>query len=210
MINNFKQVRQYLNFEDKNDFYIVEVIKRKKDNSHDSTFKKHEKHIQRYYINSLEDFDKKQHLIVDCCLRNDVARSYIKLNKRNHKHLAKVMAVKINEILLNDNENEYKRLESLYTKVSGKHFFEKREDKKFIIDLDEENLSLKEEILEYLKTHDDFQFSKFKEDLVIDIFPSKTGLHILTKTFNINKFNKKFPQIDVHPDNMILLFINKN
>jgi hypothetical protein len=205
MINNFKQVRQYLNFEDKNDFYIVEVIKRKKDNSHDSTFKKHEKHIQRYYINSLIDFDEKQNSIIETCIRNN-ARAYIKLNKRNYKHIAKVMNVKLAEILLNDNENEYKRIETLYTKVTGKYFV--NIDKKFIIDLDEKDLPLKEEILNYLKTHDDFKFSLHKDDLVIDTFPSNTGLHIVTKKFNLNVFNKKYPDIDVHFDNMVLLFFN--
>jgi hypothetical protein len=205
MVYNFKQVKKILSFEDKNDFYVVEVIKRKKDNSHDSSFKKHEKHIKRYYINSLDDFEEKKNSIIETCIRNN-ARAYIKLNKRNHKHIAKVMNVKLAEILLNDNENEYKRLETLYTKVTGKYFV--NIDKKFIIDLDEKDLPLKEEILNYLKTHDDFKFSLHKEDLVIDTFPSNTGLHIVTKKFNLNIFKNQYPDIEVHFDNMVLLFFN--
>jgi hypothetical protein len=205
MVNNFKQVKNILSFEDKNDFYLVEIIKRKKDNSHDSSFKKNEKHIKRFYINNLEDFDEKQNSIIETCIRNN-ARAYIKLNKRNHKHIAKVMNVKLAEILLHDNNDEYKRLETLYSKVTGKYFV--NNDKKFIIDLDEKDLHLKEEILTYLKTHNDFKFSLHKEDLVIDTFPSNTGLHIVTKKFNLNIFKKKYPNIDVHSDNMVLLFFN--
>jgi hypothetical protein len=205
MVCNFQQVKKILSFEDKNDFYLVEIIKRKKDNSHDSSFKKNEKHIKRFYINSLIDFDEKQNSIIETCIRNN-ARAYIKLNKRNHKHIAKVMNVKLAEILLNDNENEYKRLETLYTKITGKYFV--NIDKKLIIDLDEKDLHLKEEILNYLKTHDDFKFSLHKDDLVIDTFTSNTGLHIVTKKFNLNIFKKKYPDIEVHFDNMVLLFFN--
>ena len=39
--------------------------------------------------------------------------------------------------------------------------------------------------------------------------PTKSGIHLISKPFNMNTFKKKYPNIDVHKDNPTILFCIK-
>jgi hypothetical protein len=41
---------------------------------------------------------------------------------------------------------------------------------------------------------------------MMEFIPTKGGVHIITRPFNLNKFKSRFPDIDVHKDNMIILY----
>jgi hypothetical protein len=37
--------------------------------------------------------------------------------------------------------------------------------------------------------------------------PTKSGIHIITRPFNLKNFKEKYPDVDVHKDNMVILYL---
>ena len=42
---------------------------------------------------------------------------------------------------------------------------------------------------------------------VISIVPTKSGVHLISKPFDLQEFTKKYPHIDIHKDNPTNLYI---
>ena len=40
----------------------------------------------------------------------------------------------------------------------------------------------------------------------MSIIPTKNGLHLICRPFNVSKFKRIFPEIDIHKDNPTILF----
>lgn len=96
MINNYKQIRSLLRFSGPEDFYFIEILKRRKDNPRLNI---DYKHVKEYYIYSIEEFDAMiDDLLTLCELSKAVA--YIFVNRRNsHQALVKAMNVLSSAIL---------------------------------------------------------------------------------------------------------------
>jgi hypothetical protein len=41
---------------------------------------------------------------------------------------------------------------------------------------------------------------------MMEFIPTKGGVHIITRPFNLNKFKSQYPEIDVHRDNPTCLY----
>jgi len=102
----------------------------------------------------------------------------------------------LSQIILEEN---YYAISHLVTTVAGKYRSET--EKKFLIDLDAENLHLKEKILEILPS-----LQPAGNKLIAEI-PSKSGVHLITRPFNLQKFKRLFSEVDVHKDNPTNLYI---
>ena len=44
-------------------------------------------------------------------------------------------------------------------------------------------------------------------DKLIAILPTKNGKHIITSPFDVSQFRQQYPNIDIHKDNPINLYI---
>jgi len=64
-----------------------------------------------------------------------------------------------------------------------------------------ESISL-EEISEEIKI---LQVKTKKEPMSFFV-PTKNGYHLITRSFNMKVFSEKYPNIDVHKDNMTILY----
>ena len=65
MIDNFNQIRNLLQFNSPNDFYFVQIIRRKKENPEmKERNNSYSRCIKSYYINSIEKFDTKKDEII--------------------------------------------------------------------------------------------------------------------------------------------------
>jgi hypothetical protein len=42
---------------------------------------------------------------------------------------------------------------------------------------------------------------------IVSTVPTKSGYHLITLPFNVQKFREKFPDIDVHRNNPTILYI---
>ncbi len=81
-VDNFDLVASLMNFNSDDDFYFVEVIKRKKDNPNDAF--RYRQFITYYWIKSIDELQSKKQEIMDICLQNN-ARAYIYMNPRSAK-----------------------------------------------------------------------------------------------------------------------------
>jgi hypothetical protein len=198
-MNNFDLIRKMLSFPDENAFYFLQVLKRRKDNP---DLGKDMVHLSDYYIYSLEQFDGLKQRIIDQC-NTENARAYFRLNRRDSKKVAmQVLKITVDHIM---SEN-YRAVKNAFASCSGR--FHSDPDKSWIVDID--NISIDS------FNHSDEQ--KAIRQLVIDLqeetgkpprmdfVPTKGGVHIITRPFNLNKFKKQYPDMDVHKDNPTILY----
>jgi len=198
-MNNFDLIRKMLSFPDENAFYFLQVLKRRKDNP---DLGKDMIHIADYYIYSLEQFDGLRQRIIDQC---DVenARAYFRLNRRDSKKIAMQVLKRTVDHIVSEN---YRAVKNVFASCSGE--FHSDPDKTWIVDIDnisidtfnhsEEQHKMRELIL-------DLQRETGKEP-IMKFIPTKGGVHIITRPFNLNKFTKQYPDIDVHKDNPTCLY----
>jgi hypothetical protein len=193
MLNNFDHIRCLLAFDTPEDFYFLQIIKRRKDNPE---LGRDMKLIDNYFIYSLEDYDKLETKIIEQCTINN-ARAYLRLNRRNSKTCAIHTIRKISELLIDGN---YKAAKSAYLSAAGDYHNEK--PKRWIIDIDEEDLMNKEAIEKTIaELH-----KKTPGYNHIATIKTKNGYHFITNPFDMKIFREKFPTIDLHKDNPTLLF----
>lgn len=199
MRNNFGLIRKLLDFSDKDTYYFLQILKRRKDNpdmDRDMIV------IDDVFIYTLEQFDNMKEDIIKTCTAHN-ARAYFRVNKRSLKKSGMQMLKRVTDLIISEN---YKAIKNAYSAVSGE--FHADQDKKWIIDID--NISL-----------DRFNFDaeeiKMREELIrlqkeagrepsMILIPSKNGVHILTRPFNLKQFKDQYPNIDVHKDNPIILY----
>jgi hypothetical protein len=192
MINNSEKIRTMLSFNDKNDFYFVQILKRRKDNP---SMERDMMVIDSFYIDSLDNYDKKvPHIIELCNIEN--ARAYFRLNKRNYKHLAPHMAKRVVDIAFTD---DCKALRTTFDSIAGE--FHSDTDKKWLIDIDDDKNVKYNELIDVVAG---FQRDAGREPMT-ELLLSKNGAHLITHPFNLIKFKVLF-LVDVHKDANTILY----
>jgi hypothetical protein len=200
MINNELQIRSMLSFTDKDDFYFVQIFKRRKDNPE---LERDQIVIDNFYIDSLKDFDKKLSQIITTC-NSENARAYIRINKRNYKKLAPHFLKRVADIVFTEN---CKALRNTFDSIAGEHHSDP--DKKWIVDVDW-GAVFNQEIDGLLRFNhligdlSKLQVESNREPLLIRL-PTKNGVHIITRPFNLQLFKAQY-DLDVHKDNPSLLY----
>jgi hypothetical protein len=211
-LNNSLKIREFLSFGE-NDFYFVQLIKRRKDNPE---MLKDVKVIRSYYINSFDDYDKLIPKIIETC-DNENCRAYIRLNKRNYAKLALKLISETAQLA--SNSNDLRSLPNLFDSVAGQ--FSSDPDKKWIVDVDWKDLeNINEfiidgdifnivngipEIVHLFSTLNDLQVGANKDPL-LELIKTKNGFHVVTRPFNLHLFSKTFPNLQVHKDNMSIIY----
>lgn len=192
MINNIELIKPLLNFENEGDFYMLYVLKRKKDqpegekDNHQSV-----RTIRSYCINSIEQLERKYDEIQLLC-ETFKARAYIHVQKQNHKDVSLNMMVVLAQRIQDGNHQQ----QSLFDSVVGQL---KTYEKRWIVDIDEKEIS--PIMLAYLD-HDCKPFGNKIEAII----PTKNGYHLITKRFDVMNFKEKYPDIDIQRKNPTLLY----
>ena len=194
MTDNFDLIRPYLKFTTDDDFYFVQILKRRKDNPGLNT---DVAVIKEYFIDSLEYFDKKREDMIEQATKNN-ARVTIRLNKRSYQKTALKMLV---DVATKVEQGQYKSVKASFSSCSGKYSAGK--DKTWLIDVDSDDLG------KYNMTDVEFVINTSYPigEKILDKIPSKTGYHLLVKPFDNREFKKKFPTLDFKTDNPTNLFI---
>ena len=201
MTNNFEQIRQLLDFSNPDTYYFLQILKRRKDNP---DMDKDMIVIDDIFIYSLEQFNRMEDEIIKTCNVHN-ARAYFRLNKRSQKKTALQMLKRITDLIISEN---YKAVKNAYSSVSGE--FHADEDKKWIVDIDNfDNTKLGESFRAHAiyQNVESLQKETNREPLMITI-PTKNGVHIVTRPFNLQKFKEMYPDVDVHKDNPTILYCN--
>ena len=202
IVDNFNVFKKIINTLNDDEFYFVQILIRGKDGHTEPGINCNNKNrlIKFYTIKSAEHLEKVENEIKSIC--NAVnARAYIHPTKRSFKAVSKECLKATVEMFLSENNMG---LKGAYSTACGKSYI--TSDKKFVIDLDDENASQEKikEIVDYI-TNECEPLSHNKLCYRVD---TAHGMHLITTPFNTAKFYQKFPDIDVHKNNPTLLYFN--
>lgn len=200
VVDNWNLIREKLDFSDKDKFYFIELMQRKKD---DSSFPANNRMVKYYFVYSLEYYNKIEDEVKklsDCT----GARVYILLNRRSYKKCMLNMLADAAKMAIDDN---YLHFPNLIPSVVGKYADES--DKKWIVDIDydetkynainKDDIKSLELFIDSLEPHTVESKIKFR-------VPTLHGVHLITSPFNYQKFSQEYSNIDIHKDNPTLLY----
>ena len=203
MINNLDQIKHLLVFESADDFYHLQILKRKKENPDIGS---NSYVIKTYYVSSIEYLDSKMDEIIHLCNYHN-ARACINLNRRSFERIAFHTIKKVTDQIMN---KDFRSVRKCYESVCGAYSNEK--DKKWIIDIDHKDFDLNEDdrdvfYNEIISNIQDLIQQTGKDDTIYSI-TTKNGLHFITRPFNLEFFRKIYgDKIAVQKDNPTILYI---
>ena len=192
-IDNIEKILPFLQFDNKNDFYFLSILQRKKENPQLGS---NSRVIKNYYITS-QDYLLNRYEEIKTLCHTFNARAMIRLNRRSFEKVG----FKCLENIANTMQNrEYNHLKKSYDRACG--LLNNERAKRWVLDVDEPFTveKLYEIDCEILKITDFV-------DKVVSVIPSKNGFHIITSPFNLEKFKEKYPEIIVCKDNPTNLYI---
>ena len=193
MINNIALVKPLLDFSEKGDFYMLYVLKRKKDqpegerDNHQSV-----RTIKTYCIESLEHLDRRYEEVKMLC-EVFKARAYIHVQKQNHKDISLEMLSTLATRIKDGAVNQKGLFDSVVGKIPGR-------EKRWVVDIDSTNKTYLTEVMVALDKINPVG------DKIEAVIPTKNGFHIISKKFDVLKFKELFPDTDVQKKNPTLLY----
>jgi hypothetical protein len=194
MIDNIEHIKKLLNFEEKGDFYMLYVFKRKKDqpegerDNHQSV-----RTIKSYCVDSIEYLEKRYDEIKQLC-EMFKARAYIHVQKQNHRDVSLNMMVALAQRIQDGNHKQ----QGLFDSVVGQL---KTYEKRWIVDIDVSDYHAVYEVTKFIST------LKPEGSKVESVIPTKNGYHLITKRFDVKTFSEQYPDIDIQKKNPTLLYL---
>ena len=197
MIDNLELIKPLLNFSEEGDFYMLYILKRKKDQPEDERDNHQSvRTIKTYCIDSI-DYLERRYDEIKTLSELFKARVYIHVQKQNHKDVSLDMMMALAQKIKDGQHNQ----KSLFDSVVGQL---KTNEKRWIVDIDSKD---NKEILN-IKLHID-SCRPLSVDKIITEIPTKNGLHLITNRFDVIEFKKKYPDVDIQKKNPTLLYLPK-
>lgn len=191
MTDNFEAIRKYVEdlgipkeYDTRCDLYFdIQLIRRGKDHpglpAANYTFK-------TYYIDCLDNFDKYKDEIIKCCNMFGL-RAYAAVNVKSKY---KACLETIQKYAYNLTNGESRKPWRVFASVCGS---QDGEQKRWVVDCDD-----CDDLKGYVsKTEDIIRMCDSKyEDPIVTTIPTRSGYHIITHPFNLQKFNDFFEDTD--------------
>ena len=215
MIDNIDVIKPLLNFENKGDFYMLYVFKRKKDqpegerDNHQSV-----RTIKSYCVSSVDYLERRYDEIKQLC-EMFKARAYIHVQKQNHHDVSLNMMVELAQRIQSGNHFQ----QGLFDSVVGQI---KTLEKRWIVDVDSKDENHLIEVMNHINEHcrpfvnrseihthtsAGVVISYERVPKCITTIPTKNGYHIITQRFDVIEFNKRYPDVDIQKKNPTLLYL---
>ena len=202
MIDNFELIRSFLEFPNDDIYYHLQILRRGKDHPE---LPAANRVIKPYFICSLESLDYVEDEIKKLC-EFFGARAYINLAPKSIK---KTTMLQLKYLAQRAYEGDFKKIWKSWNTCAGEI---KGEKPRWVVDIDSKDKfeileikrfinSLSAKILPMLDT-----IPPTNRELVLTEIPTKNGIHLITKPFNLQQFKEKYPDIDVHKNNPTLLY----
>ena len=194
MMDNIEHIKKLLNFEEKGDFYMLYVLKRKKDqpegerDNHQSV-----RTIKSYCVDSIEYLEKRYDEIKQLC-EMFKARAYIHVQKQNHRDVSLNMMVALAQRIQDGNHKQ----QGLFDSVVGQL---KTYEKRWVVDIDVSDYHAVYEVTKFIST------LKPEGSKVESVIPTKNGYHLITKRFDVKTFSEQYPEISIQKKNPTLLYL---
>lgn len=198
-IDNFNLILDQLSFDNRDEFYFVQIIQRRKDGNGGLHIRNGYRLIKSYYIYSKQELIDLKDRIIELC-RNNNARAYINPNVRNAKEVALECIKKYSDLVLNDNSfmgNNIWDSSCGSTRARGHKAL-------WIVDVD--NMDQMETIKSIINLCQGQTGERIKY-----VVPTVHGCHLITYGFNREEFNNRLREasvdyVDVHKDSHTLLY----
>jgi len=192
MIDNIDIYKEHiLNFENKGDFFYCNILLRKKDMNTDKANHQSVRVIKDYCFYSVADLEKRYDEIKKLS-EVFMARVYLGVNRLNDSQVTIRMIKSLAERIESGNNN----CRSLWASTVGT--LSAQGEKKWIVDIDKDELHLLSEV----KSH--IQSLEPDGDKIVCEIPTKSGIHLVTKPFRLDKFQYK---MDIQKLNPSVLYI---
>lgn len=194
MIDNLEIIKPLLNFEKEGDFYMLFILKRKKDqpeierDNHQSV-----RTIKTYCIESTEYLNHRYEEIKSLC-EIFKARAYIHVQKQNHKDVSLEMMITLAQRIKNGQHIQ----NHLFDSVVGQL---KTHEKRWVVDIDSKDISKLEDVKSFINS------LRPVGDKIEEIIPTKNGYHLITKRFDVLEFHKEFSDVEIQKKNPTLLYL---
>ena len=163
-------------------YYVVELMRRGKDNP---DLPAANYHFRNYYIYSWRDLDRYEREIKDVCELLNL-RAYCSVN---YKLMSQVALDTLAESARRIAAHDYKRFYSIFESCSGKYV--DRSNARWVVDVDEYGSVTKEQAERLLTDYINTMESGHGVN-VIYTMPTRSGFHLITWPFNLQRFNDGF------------------
>ena len=212
MIDNFELIKPLFYFNEANYmFFHCQIVQRAKDHKPN---KVKEGAINTYLIRSREHLDRLKDEIILLC-EHYGARAYINVSGKGFDAMQNLMLMKLaRNITENIIQNPKKILNSTAGELKSRRPL-------WIVDIDD--ISIMEAVTDklfelyvdtYKKEGSDISVNVLKEvwhNYIFAQIPTKQGVHLIVRPFNLQSFHKAFPNVDVHKNSMgTLLYYPKS
>lgn len=203
MVDNFELIKSMFYFNEANDmFFHCQIVQRTKDHKGE---KVREGAIKTYFIRSAEHLMRVKDGIILLC-EHYKARAYINVAGKDFSALQSLMLVKLaSDIHQGLVRNPRKCLNSAAGELKSRM-------PKWIVDVDDVSLknSIKEKLFElyveaWRRKGSDISVEALKEvgdNYIYAEVPTKQGIHLIVRPFNLQAFHKAFPDVDIHKNLM--------
>lgn len=199
MVDNFELIKPLLSFDKHGDFYFLQILQRKKDGCNVPNSSDNQRRLVKdYHITSTEKLDLLRDEIIASCNETG-ARAYIRLNKRNYRTVSMAFA---EETLMKARTNqEFGNTFNEINSVIGRYPEPGKGNKTWIVDIDNTNVDsklvkdIKDIIVNYCQP--------FDVEKIVAVIPTKSGVHLITRPFNHETFNRMFSQIKLSNENEV-------
>lgn len=120
-VDNFECISEMMNFDEPNSFYLIQILKRKKENP---DLKVNARTVNIYYAYSKEDFlGLKERIVYDCEHNN--ARAYINLNRLDSYMVALNTQKIINKLII---DGQFASVKNAYAHACGNYRSEEEDE----------------------------------------------------------------------------------
>lgn len=209
IVDNFEQIKKLLTFGSEDEFYHLQILKRKKDCAeHEKGRNNNARCIKTYYIKNIDYLESKKDEIIGLCEMFN-ARAYINLNTKSfEKASLQLVKAVVDRVIFKQFEHVYRAYETV---VGGSEV--NIGEKKWIIDIDTKDAkTIYDTVQEICKCQSSQEKDKngFYKN-IYDYIPTVNGWHIITSSFNtkqIEPFMALHP-FDIQKNNPTLLYFNK-
>lgn len=201
MVNNFDIIKPLLKWNNGDEYYFLQVLQRKKDAAPGMKVNgtnNNSRLIKAYYVKSLDYLNFIEPEVIELCKIFN-ARAGINLNKRSFEKTALQHLKLITDNIINKN---FDKIYKTYSSAAGK--FSHDNNKKWIIDIDEEEMPIIGQIKTIINSLQPYDLP----NKVIAEIPSRTGMHLITSPFNMAEFKEAYPTIDVQKNNPTNCYIS--
>lgn len=201
IVDNFDIIKDIITFNNKDEFYFIQIVQRKKDGNNNQVGSNGYRTIKTYYIFSLEQFLKKRDKIIELCITNN-ARAYMHINVRNAKEVSLECVKRYAGLVLENNCFQGCRVWD--SVCGGYHALGYKA--LWLVDLDSKDSEYVNKIKDIINSCRGVQEYKIKYEI-----PTLNGIHLMTIGFDLNQFYQKLAlenldNIDIHKDSPTLLY----